>query len=124
MQLLFFPRTTVTTPTLPALNEAVLHAALTGLTAAPQKSLPPWLFYDDRGSALFEQITQLPEYYLTRTERTLFATHADEIFHLVMSSTDNLQPATCNCPTSSSLALHRSINRTRASTRSECAICP
>src|SRR6202012_2338551 len=34
---------------------------------------------DERGSQLFERITQLPEYYLTRTERDLFATHADEI---------------------------------------------
>ncbi|MEO0827435.1 MAG: L-histidine N(alpha)-methyltransferase [Cyanobacteria bacterium J06639_16] len=38
-----------------------------GLTQHP-KALPPKFFYDDRGSELFEQITQLPEYYLTRTE--------------------------------------------------------
>ena len=69
----------MTTATLPAINEAVLQAALTGLTATP-KSLPPWLFYDERGSDLFEQITALPEYYLTRTERAIFATCADEIF--------------------------------------------
>jgi len=47
-----------------------------GLAATP-KSLPPWLFYDDAGSALFDQITRLPEYYLTRTERDLFARFAD-----------------------------------------------
>jgi dimethylhistidine N-methyltransferase len=70
----------VTTATLPAVNDAVLHAALTGLTATPQKSLPPWLFYDECGSEIFEQITALPEYYLTRTERAIFASHADEIF--------------------------------------------
>jgi dimethylhistidine N-methyltransferase len=64
-------------------NEAVLREALTGLTAAPQKTLPPWLFYDERGSQLFEQITTLPEYYLTRTERALFAAHADDIFRLI-----------------------------------------
>jgi L-histidine N-alpha-methyltransferase len=62
------------------LNETILREALTGLSAAPQKSLPPWLFYDQRGSQLFEQITALPEYYLTRTERALFAAHADDIF--------------------------------------------
>jgi dimethylhistidine N-methyltransferase len=61
------------------LNEAVLNAALTGLTARGQKSLPPWLFYDETGSQLFEQITALPEYYLTRTERELFVAYADEI---------------------------------------------
>ncbi len=61
------------------LNEAVLSAVLTGLTVRGQKSLPPWLFYDEAGSQLFEQITALPEYYLTRTERELFVAHADEI---------------------------------------------
>jgi dimethylhistidine N-methyltransferase len=41
--------------------------------------LSPWLFYDARGSELFEQITALPEYYLTRTERGIFLEHASEI---------------------------------------------
>lgn len=50
-----------------------------GLTL-PQKSLAPWLFYDQAGSELFEQITELPEYYLTRTERSLFTAHATQIF--------------------------------------------
>ena len=49
-----------------------------GLTAFP-KRLSPWLFYDQRGSELFEAITELPEYYLTRTEREIFAQHGDEI---------------------------------------------
>ena len=64
-----------------ALRDAVLREALRGLDVAPgvQKSLPPWLFYDERGSELFEQITQLPEYYLTRTERSIFEEFADDI---------------------------------------------
>jgi L-histidine N-alpha-methyltransferase len=37
----------------------------------PQKELPPKYFYDKRGSELFDEITRLPEYYLTRTERAL-----------------------------------------------------
>ena len=49
-----------------------------GLTSRP-KTLSPWLFYDEEGSRLFEQITELPEYYPTRTEREIFARHADEI---------------------------------------------
>lgn len=49
-----------------------------GLTSRP-KTLSPWLFYDAEGSRLFEEITELPEYYLTRTERGIFARHADEI---------------------------------------------
>src|SRR6202022_3673427 len=59
-------------------NEAVAREARTGLTAKP-KTLSPWLFYDEAGSHLFEEITELPEYYLTRTERSIFAAHADGI---------------------------------------------
>jgi L-histidine N-alpha-methyltransferase len=65
-------------PTAELVTDAVLQEALTGLTST-QKTLSPWLFYDERGSQLFEQITELPEYYLTRTERALFTAHADEI---------------------------------------------
>lgn len=49
-----------------------------GLTALP-KTLSPWLFYDQNGSELFEQITELPEYYPTRTERAILSANADEI---------------------------------------------
>jgi L-histidine Nalpha-methyltransferase len=51
---------------------------LAGLSAFP-KTLPPKLFYDEHGSRLFEQITELPEYYLTRTERAIFERYATEI---------------------------------------------
>lgn len=49
-----------------------------GLTALP-KNLAPWIFYDQRGSELFERITELPEYYLTRTERGIFEQDGDAI---------------------------------------------
>jgi L-histidine Nalpha-methyltransferase len=49
-----------------------------GLTA-PAKSVPPVYFYDQRGSQLFDEITRLPEYYPTRTERGLLEAHAAEI---------------------------------------------
>ena len=52
-----------------------------GLTAG-QKRLPPWLLYDEAGSRLFERITELPEYYPTRTERGILAAHAAEIVAL------------------------------------------
>jgi L-histidine Nalpha-methyltransferase len=52
--------------------EQVAEAVRRGLAARP-KTLPPWLFYDEAGSSLFEQITELPEYYLTRTERSILA---------------------------------------------------
>lgn len=47
-----------------------LEDVLAGL-AKPQKELPPKYFYDARGSALFEAICELPEYYLTRTETAI-----------------------------------------------------
>lgn len=52
-----------------------------GLTKHP-KSLPPKLFYDAKGSALFEEITRLPEYYVTRTELGIFTDRACEIAKL------------------------------------------
>jgi L-histidine N-alpha-methyltransferase len=48
------------------------------LTAAP-KWLPPKWFYDKVGSELFEDITRLPEYYPTRTERSILLENAPEI---------------------------------------------
>lgn len=45
----------------------------------PQKELPPTYFYDARGSRLFDEITHLPEYYLTRAEEMLLRTHAGEL---------------------------------------------
>ena len=53
-----------------------------GLTGSP-KSLPPKYFYDSTGSALFERITQLPEYYLTPAEREIIAALAGEIMDRV-----------------------------------------
>lgn len=50
-------------------------AVRSGLRSKP-KSLPCRYFYDDRGSRLFEQICDLPEYYLTRTEDAILAEHA------------------------------------------------
>lgn len=51
---------------------------LEGLSQAP-KTLPPKLFYDQQGSALFEKITCLSEYYPTRTEAAILHMHADDI---------------------------------------------
>jgi dimethylhistidine N-methyltransferase len=51
---------------------------LTGLRQMP-KSIPPKYFYDSEGAALFDRITALPEYYLTRTEREIFRKHGEEM---------------------------------------------
>nr|WP_222109153.1 L-histidine N(alpha)-methyltransferase [Streptomyces cupreus] len=60
-------------------TEAALRAdVLQGLTRTP-KTLPPKWFYDAHGSELFEQITELPEYYPTRAEREILITRADDI---------------------------------------------
>jgi len=56
-------------------------ALLDGLRAAP-KTIPCKYFYDTAGSKLFEKISVLPEYYLTRTELSLLSRHADEIASL------------------------------------------
>lgn len=76
------PQVTAQPTAQPAVTDAVAQAvakeARSGLLAHP-RTLAPWLFYDDRGSDLFEQITTLPEYYLTRTERSIFTAHADAI---------------------------------------------
>jgi len=55
--------------------EDFLGEVLRGL-ARSQKELPCKLFYDERGSALFERICELPEYYLTRTEIGILERHA------------------------------------------------
>lgn len=58
--------------------DLVAAEARAGLLSEPRR-LSPWLFYDEAGSRLFDQITALPEYYLTRTERGIFAANAREI---------------------------------------------
>ena len=60
-------------PIPPYIDEVAL-----GLTSRP-KTLPCKLFYDDRGSQLFEEITRLPEYYPTRTELGILQDSAKEI---------------------------------------------
>lgn len=55
---------------------------LEGLSAAP-KTLPPKFFYDERGSALFEQITELADYYPTRTEVAILEQHRASIAEAV-----------------------------------------
>src|SRR5438132_11461562 len=59
---------------------------IAGLTARP-KRLPPKYFYDETGSRLFEQITELPEYYPTRCELSILHAHAAEMAHLLPAPT-------------------------------------
>lgn len=60
------------TARMPAASRTVADAAISGLLQ-PRKALPAKLFYDEEGCRLFRQITELPEYYLTRTEHALLS---------------------------------------------------
>jgi L-histidine N-alpha-methyltransferase len=68
------------------LDEALRRDALAGLTATP-KSLPPKWFYDAQGSALFDKITELPEYYPTRAERSILLEAAPAVAALTGART-------------------------------------
>ena len=59
-------------------REDMAAEVLRGITGV-QKYITPKFFYDEKGSVLFEQITTLPEYYLTRTEMALFDAKLPEI---------------------------------------------
>ncbi len=73
-------RLTSFAPRIPA--EDLAEAVRAGFAATP-KTLPCRFFYDAEGSAIFEEICALPEYYLTRAEDEILARHADEILSLV-----------------------------------------
>jgi len=69
---------------LPARTDGDVADILAGLEREP-RSLPSRLFYDEAGCALFGRITELPEYYVTRSEMALLAAHAEEIAASVRS---------------------------------------
>lgn len=64
-------------PAARTIDPAFRRDILAGLARSP-KATPPIWFYDRRGSELFEDITDLPEYYPTRTETALLAGHGDD----------------------------------------------
>ena len=70
-----------TSPISPAkihISDKIASAVYEGLMSRP-KWLPSWLFYDAAGSRLFDEITRIPEYYVTRTEREILAEACAEI---------------------------------------------
>jgi len=64
-------------PAARTIDPAFRRDILAGLARSP-KATPPIWFYDRRGSELFEDITDLPEYYPTRTETALLAGHGSD----------------------------------------------
>jgi dimethylhistidine N-methyltransferase len=62
-------------------REEFRRAVLAGLSHRP-RAIPAKFLYDAQGSALFDRICELPEYYLTRTETGILRAHAGDIAHL------------------------------------------
>jgi dimethylhistidine N-methyltransferase len=79
----------------PAVSDACSDI-LAGLSQ-PRKCISPRFFYDDTGSALFEEITRQPEYYPTRTERQLLHAHAGDIAAALPSDCTLLEPGAGSC---------------------------
>ncbi|MGY6568003.1 MAG: L-histidine N(alpha)-methyltransferase [Salinarimonas sp.] len=69
-----------------AVDADLQREALKGLRASPKELQPKW-FYDNRGSALFEEITELPEYYVTRTELAVLRDNVTVIAEYVPEAT-------------------------------------
>lgn len=67
----------------PAFDNQFAADVCAGLTRAQQKTLPCSYFYDDVGSALFEAITALPEYGLTRADARVLKAHAGELIGML-----------------------------------------
>src|SRR6202522_4769426 len=68
-----------------ALDNAFARDVRAGLMRAGQKTLPCRYFYDELGSSLFEAITHLPEYGLTRADERLLRRHAGDVARLIPS---------------------------------------
>lgn len=76
--------------TQPTQDSSLRDEALAGFAASP-KCISPKFFYDRRGSELFEQICQQPEYYLTRTEEKILADAANDILEIAGPQTDLIE---------------------------------
>ncbi len=68
------------------IRRSLRFEARAGLLGNPKEISPKW-FYDERGSALFDQITRLPEYYPTRREAEILAAHGRDIARAVRADT-------------------------------------
>lgn len=69
---------------------------LTGFSRS-QKSIPPKYFYDEQGSRLFDAITELPEYYPTRTETAMLRQYADDIARQAGTGHLLVEPGSGSC---------------------------
>ncbi len=76
------PRIQVDVALTPAEARALMAEEVRMGLAARPREIPSKYFYDERGGALFDEITRLPEYYLTRAEQVLLERHAEEAVSL------------------------------------------
>src|SRR5258708_10550863 len=81
--------------TLDLTRDQFLQDVIDGLSR-PWKRLPPKYFYDTVGSGLFDRITELDEYYLTRSELAIMDRHAKEIAACCGSRTLVIEPGAGN----------------------------
>jgi dimethylhistidine N-methyltransferase len=77
-------------------NQNDIETLIHGLQAS-QKSIDPKYFYDSYGSSLFEKITELPEYYPTRTERGILTRNADKIAAYCGEACVLIEPGSGSC---------------------------
>lgn len=82
---------------LDAVDPSAQHAELARGLAATPAIVPPKYFYDALGSRLFAAITELPEYYLTRTEASIFSRHAGEMAALAPTFATLVDLGAGNC---------------------------
>jgi len=62
-----------------------------------QKKIPPKFFYDEKGSEIFEEICETPEYYPTRTEQCILHENAEEIANIIGHHCLLVEPGSGNC---------------------------
>ena len=84
-------------------DSAADHAAAVAALADARPSIAPKFFYDSLGSRLFEAITELPEYYPTRTEAAIFAAHGTAMAHATGSGMVLIDLGAGNCAKAASL---------------------
>ena len=84
-------------------DSAAERAAAAAALLADRASIAPKFFYDRLGSTLFEAITELPEYYPTRTEASIFAAHGADMAHAIGSGMALIDLGAGNCAKAASL---------------------
>src|SRR5258708_8714990 len=91
------PQATTQAVQSPRFSSPFAAAVHEGLTHAPQKELPSMYLYDEVGSALFEVITALPEYGVTRAEERVLNAHAGDIVAELPRNVTVAELGSCSC---------------------------